>query len=72
MRVHDNVIVGKRDLRSPDRGNGIQLYNTTGAQIVGNTISYSRDGIYVDVSQHALFKGNSIHDVRYGTHYMNS
>ncbi|MEX3967468.1 nitrous oxide reductase family maturation protein NosD [Paraburkholderia sp. EG286B] len=72
VRVHDNVIVGKRDLRSPDRGNGIQLYNTTGAQIVGNTISYSRDGIYVDVSQHALFKGNSIHDVRYGTHYMNS
>ncbi|WP_321965336.1 nitrous oxide reductase family maturation protein NosD [Paraburkholderia sp. J7] len=72
VRVRDNVIVGKRDLRSPDRGNGIQLYNTTGAQIVHNTISYSRDGIYVDVSQHALFKGNSIHDVRYGTHYMNS
>lgn len=72
VRVRDNVIVGKRDLRSSDRGNGIQLYNTTGAQIVRNAISYSRDGIYVDVSQHALFKGNSIHDVRYGTHYMNS
>ncbi|WP_233871215.1 nitrous oxide reductase family maturation protein NosD [Paraburkholderia adhaesiva] len=72
VRVLDNVIVGKRDLRSPDRGNGIELYNTTGAQIVSNSISYSRDGIYVDVSQHALFKGNSIHNVRYGTHYMNS
>jgi nitrous oxidase accessory protein len=72
VHVLDNVIVGKRDLRSPDRGNGIQLYNTTGAQLVGNTISYSRDGIYVDVSHHALFKGNSIHNVRYGTHYMNS
>jgi nitrous oxidase accessory protein len=72
VRVQHNVIVGKRDLRSPDRGNGIQLYNTTGAQIVGNTISYSRDGIYVDVSHHALFKDNTIHDVRYGTHYMNS
>jgi nitrous oxidase accessory protein len=72
VRVRDNVIVGKRDFLSPNRGNGIQLYNTTGAQIIGNAISYSRDGIYVDVSYHALFKGNTIHDVRYGTHYMNS
>lgn len=72
VRVLNNVIVGKRDLRSPDRGNGIELYNTTGAQIVDNQISYSRDGIYVDVSRNALFKGNSIHNVRYGTHYMNS
>ncbi len=72
VRVTGNVIVGKRDFLSPRRGNGIQLYNTTGAQIVGNKISYTRDGIYVDVSHHALFKGNTIHDVRYGTHYMNS
>ncbi len=72
VRVRDNVIVGKRDFISPNRGNGIELYNTKGAQIVGNQISYSRDGIYVDVSYHALFKGNTIHNVRYGTHYMNS
>lgn len=72
VRVHDNVIVGKRDFISPERGNGIELYNTVGAQIVSNQISYARDGIYVDVSKHALFKGNSIHNVRYGTHYMNS
>jgi nitrous oxidase accessory protein len=70
--ITGNVIVGKRDLPSAQRGNGIQLYNTTGAQIVGNEISFSRDGIYVDVSQHAVFRGNRIHDVRYGTHYMNS
>jgi nitrous oxidase accessory protein len=72
VRLAGNVIVGKRDFLSPQRGNGIQLYNTTGAQIVGNTISYTRDGIYVDVSHHALFKNNVIHNVRYGTHYMNS
>ena len=67
-----NLIAGKRDYASAQRGNGIQLYNTTGAQIIGNTISFSRDGIYVDVSDHAVFRGNKIHDVRYGTHYMNS
>ncbi|CAJ4052517.1 nitrous oxide reductase family maturation protein NosD [Burkholderia pseudomallei] len=72
VRVTGNVIVGKRDLLSPRRGNGIQLYNTTGARIAGNTISYTRDGIYVDVSHHARFEHNTIHDVRYGTHYMNS
>jgi nitrous oxidase accessory protein len=71
-RVIGNLIAGKRDYASAQRGNGIQLYNTTGAQITGNNISFSRDGIYVDVSHHAVFRGNKIHDVRYGTHYMNS
>jgi nitrous oxidase accessory protein len=67
-----NLITGKRDLASAQRGNGIQLYNTTGAQIIGNHISFARDGIYVDVSHHAVFRGNKIHHVRYGAHYMNS
>lgn len=70
--VRGNLIAGKRDYASAQRGNGIQLYNTTGARIVDNHISFSRDGIYVDVSHRALFLGNRIHDVRYGTHYMNS
>jgi nitrous oxidase accessory protein len=72
VRVIDNVIVGKRDHPSAQRGNGIQLYDTTGAQIIGNQISFARDGIYVDVSNHAVFRANRIHNVRYGTHYMNS
>ena len=72
VRVIGNLITGKRDLPSAQRGNGVQLYGTTGAQIVGNRISFVRDGIYVDVSHHALFRANRVHDVRYGTHYMNS
>jgi nitrous oxidase accessory protein len=72
VEVSGNLIAGKRDLASAQRGNGIQLYNTTGARIVGNNISFSRDGIYVDVSHHAVFRGNRIHHLRYGTHYMNS
>ncbi|MHB1084006.1 MAG: nitrous oxide reductase family maturation protein NosD [Thiobacillus sp.] len=70
--IRNNIITGKRDYASPRRGNGIQLYNTEGAQIVGNNISFVRDGIYVDVSHHAVFRNNRIHNVRYGTHYMNS
>ncbi|HEY6898713.1 MAG TPA: nitrous oxide reductase family maturation protein NosD, partial [Rhodocyclaceae bacterium] len=70
--VSNNLITGKRDLASAQRGNGIQLYNSSGARIVGNNISFTRDGIYVDVSDHALFRANKIHHSRYGTHYMNS
>jgi nitrous oxidase accessory protein len=72
VRVENNLIVGKRDYGSSQRGNGVQLYNTTGAQIIGNHISFVRDALYVDVSHHAVFRGNRLHHSRYGTHYMNS
>ena len=72
VRIENNLITGKRDYRSSQRGNGIQLYNTTGARIIGNRISFVRDAIYVDVSHHAIFRGNRLHHSRYGTHYMNS
>ncbi len=70
--ISRNVITGKRDFPSAQRGNGIQLYFSMGAKILNNEISFARDGIYVDVSNNALFRGNRIHNVRYGTHYMNS
>ena len=72
VEIRNNVITGKRDYKSPRRGNGIQLYNSEGAQIIDNNISFVRDGIYVDVSHHSVFRNNRIHHVRYGTHYMNS
>jgi nitrous oxidase accessory protein len=70
--IEHNLITGKRDVNSSQRGNGIQLYNTTGARIEGNNISFVRDALYVDVSHHAIFRGNKLHHSRYGTHYMNS
>jgi nitrous oxidase accessory protein len=70
--VEHNIITGKRDFFSSQRGNGIQLYNTEGAKIIGNNISFVRDAIYVDVSHHAQFRNNRVHHSRYGTHYMNS
>ncbi|MBP6899987.1 MAG: nitrous oxide reductase family maturation protein NosD [Burkholderiaceae bacterium] len=72
VRIERNVITGLRDLNSPQRGNGIQLYNTRGAQILANHISFVRDALYVDVSHDAVFRGNRLHHSRYGTHYMNS
>ncbi len=72
VRVERNVITGKRELLSPRRGNGVQLYNTRGARIEGNRIGFVRDALYIDVSHDAIFRGNELHHSRYGTHYMNS
>lgn len=70
--IEGNLITGLRDYSSPRRGNGIQLYNTRRARILNNNISFVRDALYVDVSHHAIFRGNRLHHSRYGTHYMNS
>ncbi|WP_246480245.1 nitrous oxide reductase family maturation protein NosD [Inhella gelatinilytica] len=72
VTVEGNTITGKRDYNSSQRGNGIQLYNTRGARILNNEISFVRDALYVDVSHDAIFRGNKLHHSRYGTHYMNS
>lgn len=72
VRIEGNVITGLRELNSAQRGNGIQLYNTTGARILNNQISFVRDALYIDVSHRAEFKGNKLHHSRYGSHYMNS
>ena len=72
VRIEGNTITGKRDYASSQRGNGVQLYNTRGARILANHISFVRDALYVDVSHHAVFRGNRLHHSRYGTHYMNS
>ncbi|WP_293635807.1 nitrous oxide reductase family maturation protein NosD [Polaromonas sp.] len=72
VRIEGNTITGKRDFDSARRGNGIQLYNSQRAQILDNNISFVRDAMYVDVSHHAVFRGNKLHHSRYGTHYMTS
>jgi len=70
--IEHNRITGLRDYQSSRRGNGIQLYFSQRAQVIGNDISFVRDAIYVDVSHDAVFRGNKLHHSRYGTHYMNS
>jgi nitrous oxidase accessory protein len=72
VRIEHNLITGLRDINSSQRGNGIQLYNSQRARIIGNNVSFVRDALYVDVSHHAEFRANKLHHSRYGTHYMNS
>lgn len=70
--IEGNLITGKREYASPQRGNGIRLYNTRRARIIGNNVSFVRDALYVDVSHDAEFRDNKLHHSRYGTHYMNA
>jgi nitrous oxidase accessory protein len=68
--VRDNVIIGRRDLRENDRGNGVQLWRTPGSQVIGNDIRYGRDGIFTDTSRNNVFRGNRMRDLRFAVHYM--
>ncbi|HUT51348.1 MAG TPA: nitrous oxide reductase family maturation protein NosD [Alphaproteobacteria bacterium] len=68
--VRHNVIIGRRDLRENDRGNGIQLWRTPGSQLIGNDIRYGRDGIFTDTSANNVFRGNRLRNLRIAIHYM--
>lgn len=67
-----NRIRGNAGIRSQDRGNGIHLFNTTGALVEHNEVWETRDGIYIDTSNGNVLKSNHMHHLRYGLHYMYS
>ncbi|MDF0749762.1 nitrous oxide reductase family maturation protein NosD [Marinobacter sp. 71-i] len=72
VTVRDNHIRGDAGIRSQDRGNGIHLFNTTGALIEGNDISQTRDAIYIETANNNEIRNNVMTDLRYGIHYMYS
>jgi nitrous oxidase accessory protein len=68
--VQGNVILGRRDLRMAEAGNGVSLWNAPGARVIGNTIRHGRDGIFVKVSRRNTFAGNTFSNLRFAIHYM--
>jgi len=68
--VTHNKIIGRQDLRENERGNGIQLWNSTGSEVSFNTVSYGRDGIFVTTSNNNIFNNNTFSNLRYSIHYM--
>jgi len=71
-QVIGNRIQGNNTMRSADRGNGIHLSMTTKAEIRGNDIWHTRDGLYILTSNNNRLEGNYMHDLRFGIHYMYS
>ena len=68
--VRDNEIVGRRDLRMAEAGNGVSIWNAPGARVVHNNIRYGRDGIFVNTSRQNVFRDNWFRDLRFAIHYM--
>lgn len=71
-KVLSNRIEGSLETRSQDRGNGIHLYGSTGADVAFNEVWHTRDGIYIDTSHKNAIRDNEFHHLRYGVHYMYS
>jgi len=72
IKVLNNVIEGNNQLRSADRGNGIQLSIVKHVEVRGNEVFHTRDGLYIISSQENVLEKNIMHDLRYGIHYMYS
>lgn len=68
--VKGNHIEGRTDLRVNERGNSVHLWNTPGSQVIGNTITGGRDGIFTTTSKDNVFAGNTMEGVRFAVHYM--
>lgn len=68
--VRGNTIVGRRDARTSERGNGVTVWNAPGARVEGNDVRYGRDGIFVVTSRQNVFAGNRFRDLRFAVHYM--
>ena len=68
--VEHNLIIGNKDLRENERGNGVTVWNAPNSKVVYNDISHGRDGIFSNASNLNTFSHNHFHDLRYGVHYM--
>lgn len=70
--VAGNVIRGRSWLGVGERGSGIHIYNSSGNTILDNTITDTRDGMYLQYANRSMLRGNRASNVRYGLHYMYS
>ncbi len=70
IRIENNVIMGIRGLGEHNRGNCINLTGSQKSHIIDNTLSYCRDGIYMELCHDAEVVGNNIKESRYAVHTM--
>lgn len=68
--VRRNRIVGLREGRVNESGNGISVWNAAGAKVLDNDIRLGRDGIFSIASKRNVFRGNRFQQLRFAVHYM--
>jgi nitrous oxidase accessory protein len=68
--VKDNKIISS-GIQEQQIGNGIHCWKSDSLQIIANTISGHRDGIYFEfVTGSIIWRNISYHNIRYGLHFM--
>jgi nitrous oxidase accessory protein len=65
-----NVVTGRSDLRTNDRGDSFSVWNAPGSRVEDNGASGGRDGIRCTASRDNVFTGNQFTKVRFAIHYM--
>ena len=66
-----NNIITAHQREEQQSGNGIHCWKSDSMQIIGNTISGHRDGIYFEFVTHSIIWRNySYKNLRYGLHFM--
>ena len=68
--IKDNKLAAHQ-LQEQQSGNGIHCWKSDSMQIIGNTISGHRDGIYFEfVTNSIIWRNTSTKNMRYGLHFM--
>ncbi|HEU5125323.1 MAG TPA: nitrous oxide reductase family maturation protein NosD [Verrucomicrobiae bacterium] len=70
--IDGNEILGRTNLPSAARGNGIHVWKSRNNRILNNVIHDKRDGMYFSYANDNLISGNRVYDSRFGIHYMYS
>lgn len=70
VTIRDSRIEGRNDLRVPERGPGIYVWNAPGLLVENNTITKGRDGVFITTSNEAVYRGNHFSDLRFAFHSM--
>jgi nitrous oxidase accessory protein len=68
--VRGNEIIGMREGRVNEAGNGVSVWDAPGAKVLDNSFRYGRDGIFSVASRKNVFSGNRFRDLRFAVHYM--
>ncbi|MBF0273269.1 MAG: nitrous oxide reductase family maturation protein NosD [Magnetococcales bacterium] len=68
--VRHNRIANRDDLWINDRGNGINIWNSSGSLFEGNRVEGGRDGLYIHTAHGNIIRGNRFTRLRFAVHYM--
>ena len=72
VTLNGNRIHGIDTGHTSNRGNGIQLFDSSELTVTRTSVRDGRDGIYISATENSLIEGNDIERARYGVHYMYS